>query len=364
MIFYIFIAALCIGLSYFVNSDYQYRLKSKLGVLRQTGINRLVLCAIFFVLFFVSAIRVGTGNDYWVYRSNFLLIAGGDKKVSYELGFRLTVRLLQALFGTDCFRVIFAVFAFFTVLFSIKGIYENSDSFFMSVFIFMTSGYYFMSFSNVRYYFVFAIVIFSYKYLFEKRFVEFVLIILLAAFFHKTVLVVIPAFLIAYYLKWSKKTYWLIPAACTALIAGKSVIRWVLFKVYPFYDGDPLLDTSEISYVNIAKCLAVLVLGLLFYRKSVKGNQKAETLFNLNLFALILYSFAYYVPELTRICYYMVAGQLFFIPMVIGKIENKKQKRLISALVFAAYTAYFAVFLKRGNVPGINILPYLSWIFI
>ena len=48
----------------------------------------------------VSACRIAVGNDYWVYRDNFKLIAQG-RYVSYEPGFNLIVKWIQQLFGYD-----------------------------------------------------------------------------------------------------------------------------------------------------------------------------------------------------------------------------------------------------------------------
>lgn len=369
MAVYIVLTVAVLLLSYFVNAG--YRRKSNIctndllktsTVSRQGLINRVMLTAIFFILFAVSALRVGTGNDYWVYRTGFLQINGGDTPVSYEIGFKGIVLLMQKLFYRDCYKEIFALFSFLTAFFFVKGLYDSTDWFFMSCLLFMANGFYFMSFSNVRYYFAFALVLCSFAPLMKKRYFEFFLWIIVAALFHKTALIVIPAFLVGYFLKWSKKTIWLIPVAAGGLLAGKSVIRFLVFKLYPFYEGDPL-DSGEISYVNIAKCAAILVFCLLNYRETIKGDSKAEMLFNLNLFSLLLYAFASYVPELTRICYYMVAGQVFLVPLVLVKIADKKKRRFWTIVISVAFILYFAVFLKRGSQPGINILPYLSWIF-
>lgn len=369
MVYYIFLTAVCIALAFFVNCSYRRKLNTVSGEdvcasvpTRQQMINRVVLFSIFLILFLLSAMRVGIGNDYWTYRYEFLDINRADTKVSYEIGFQTFVRIMQFIVGVDNYVPIFAVISFFTCLFFVKGLYENSDRFAFSLFLFMANGFYFMSFSNVRYYFVLALVIYSMKFLFEKKFVQFCLVIVFAAFFHMTVLLVIPAYFVAYYLKWSKKTIWLIPTACAALVFGRFPIRKLLFVFYPYYEGDAL-DVTNFSWVNIVKCAAILVLCLVFYKKAVKGDGKAEFFFNLNLFALILYSCATYVPELSRVCYYLIISQVFLIPTVIFKIESKLWRRIILAGVVVAYCAYFLRFLKQGYDPVIQILPYFSWAF-
>ncbi|MCM1193810.1 MAG: EpsG family protein [Butyrivibrio sp.] len=367
MILYLSVTALTVLMAYFINSAYAGKqnngMAGKTAKSRQELLNTVLLAGIFAVLFALSALRIGIGNDYWVYRYNFLHIISGDTKVSYEVGFKALVKVLQGLFGYDNYRIVFAAMAFLTCFFFIKGLFDNADWFAMSFFLFMANGFYFMSFSNVRYYFVLAVCAYAMKFLFERDFVRFVFWIVIAAFFHKSVLLVIPVYIIAYYLKWNKKTVWLIPAVCAALVAGKAVITRLMFVFYPYYEGDLFLDVESISYANIAKCLAVLILSLIYYKKGIKGNQKAETLFNLNLFALIIYSFGYYILETSRICYYMVLGHVFLIPVVLEAIENKRQKRFFMGAVILAYTAYLVIFLLKGREPAVLILPYMTWLF-
>ena len=371
MVMYFFLTAVCLAFAYFVNTAYRregvYVGDKKINTslpTRQETVNRLMLVSIFLVLFGLSALRYGIGNDYWTYRYEFLDIHRADTKISFEIGFQLFVRIMQFIVGVDNYIPIFAVISFFTCLFFVKGIYDTADYFVLSFFIFMANGFYFMSFSNVRYYFVLALVIYSMKYLFKRRFVPFCLIICFAAFFHMTALLVIPAYIVAYFLKWSKKTIWMIPAAALILIFGRIPIRRLLFVFYPYYEGDKILDVATYSWVNIAKCAAILILALVFYKKSISGDAKAETFFNLNLFALLLYTCATYVPELSRVCYYLIISQIFLVPMILMKIENKVVKRLLMGGVIAAYLGYFIKFLIQGYDPVIAILPYFSWAFI
>jgi len=364
IVLYVTQALLVIGAGFMVNVAYKGQLNSAGGRLcsRQESRNIVLLVGIFLILFSVSALRIGIGNDYWEYRNNFLLIAGGDTAVSYEIGFRGLVLLVQKLFGLDNYRVTFAVMAFATCAFFLKGLYDTAEWFGFSLFLFLANGFYLMSFSNVRYYFAFAVVLYATKFILQKQYVPFVLWICFAALFHKTVLIVIPAFLIAYYLKWTKRTLWLIPAACAALLAGKPLIRKLLFLFYPFYEGSAY-DVENISVVNIMKCAAVLLFGLLYYKKEVKDDSKANLFFNLNLFAFVLYLFGTYIPELSRICYFFVQGQIFLVPLILMKIEDKRMRKLWTIAVSAAYVCYFFVFLWKGKSPSVLILPYMTWIF-
>ena len=126
---------------------------SKHPMTRQHYFNLVLVMSIFILLFAVSACRIAVGNDYWVYRSDFLLIQQ-NRHVAFEFGFVWVVRALQAMLNYDQYLPIFAFFSFFTVLFFVRGIYDQSEQFCYSIYLFMTAGYYFSSLNSVRYYLV------------------------------------------------------------------------------------------------------------------------------------------------------------------------------------------------------------------
>ena len=105
---YVLLTAIVVLLGIMVNSDYRGQVHS-----RGQMLNRVILIAVFLLLFAVSACRIAVGNDYWVYRDQFLLIAQ-DRHVSYEIGFQLVVYLMQLLFGYDNYLPIFGLFSALT----------------------------------------------------------------------------------------------------------------------------------------------------------------------------------------------------------------------------------------------------------
>ena len=79
MVMYIFLTVVCVALAFFVNTAYRREQNIVAGKpvftalpTRQETINRCLLVGIFLVLFFLSAMRYGIGNDYWTYRYEFI----------------------------------------------------------------------------------------------------------------------------------------------------------------------------------------------------------------------------------------------------------------------------------------------------
>ena len=331
---------------------------------RQRACNICVVTAIFLLLAAVSACRIAVGNDYWVYRFQFNLIMQ-NRHVSYEPGFNLVVWIIQSIFGYDKYLPVFGFFSIVTVFFFVKAMYDQAEWFGATVFLFMTGGYYYSSLNSVRYYFVLAIAMYAMKYIFRKQYGVFVAWIIFASLFHKSILVVIPVYLIAYWLaqhRIPKILYVIGGVFLVSLIVFQDFYRKIIFFFYPYYEGS-VFDKVDFSITNIAKCLGVLVLCFVFYNAALRENEQNRFYFFLSLAGFAVYTFGSFIPEVSRIGYYLIVSQCFLIPGVLIRIPKKKSQILWTVLVAIAFLGYFALFLRSAYDVDIRLLPYLNWIF-
>jgi hypothetical protein len=336
---------------------------------RRDALNRVTVFAIFCLLTAVSACRFALGNDYWTYRENFKRIFY-DAHVSSEIGFNLVVKGLVALFGYDNYLPLFAVFSLLTVFFFIRAICDQGESFAFSLFLLLTGGYYFQSFNTIRYYLALAMAIYSMKYVLRREWGKFLLLILVSAAFHKTVLIVVPVFFVASYLaRTGLKKWHLIIAAIFAasLIFGQELYRWIIFRFYPFYENTGF-DVKHISYVNVAKCLGTLALAaILFWERRKEEGERFTVAMRfylwLNVFGLVAFLCGGFIPEVSRIGFYFIASQIFLIPDLTRRIRGKWLGRVCKWGSILAFSLYFVLLLKQMYQTDIRILPYMSWIF-
>lgn len=370
MILYILAAVLTIGLSAFVKNRSRASAytpasvflqgRRRIGTTRQQYINRACIGTIFLVLFLVSACRFKVGNDYKRYLEFFRLIAR-DQYVPTEAGFNYIVRLMQTIFGSETYLSIFALFALLTIGLMLYAIYELSEDFFFSFFLFMCFSYYFQSMNTVRYYLAIALTMVSMKFIFRREYLKFVCMILLASLMHKSVLIVIPLYLIAM-CPWKK---WFVALMCIAaasgLVLGPFYMKAILY-LYPTYENTELLDGGT-SLTNIVRCAAILLLTLFYYKSVVCNNVKIRFYFHLNYIAFLLYTFCSFLPEISRIGYYLTVGQIFLLPMLIARIPDERQKKWLKYGIMAAAVVYFAAFLQTADHELIKLLPYQTWFF-
>ncbi len=358
MILYIFVAAATVLLGLLVDNRPQ---KQFYTVSRQQMLNGLCLMSVFVLLFGVCACRLNVGNDYAKY-VEFMHLVNCNAFVPTEVGFNQVVKLLYGISGFENYLLVFAFFAFFTILLFLWAIYRQADSFGFSFFLFMAFGYYFQSFNTVRYYLALAMAVAAIPYVLKKEWVKFILLALLGATFHKSVLVVIPLYFLAS-LPWKKWQLGIVALFCTTFFFLQDFYLKVVVFLYPTYEDTEYLEGGT-SLVNIARCLAVLILSLICYKKAVKGNRRNRFYFYCNLGALVMYVCCSFLPVISRIGYYLTITHIFFLPSLLLEIENQKVKKVFTVGVIGAAVLYFGVFIlmKAGN-DGLRILPYETFMF-
>ncbi|MCQ2081168.1 MAG: EpsG family protein [Lachnospiraceae bacterium] len=363
MIIYGILAIVTIALSLFVkNRD----IKISYGYSRQQVLNGVCLISVFLLLFGVSALRLNVGNDYAKYVEFFHLIRcklDTDVVVPTEFGFNLICLLIYFVSGkTENYLLMFAFFAFVTIFLFLKAMYKQADSFGFTFFLFMTLGYYFQTFSTVRYYLALAMAVIAIPYVIKKKWINFILICLLGATIHKSMLIVIPLYFLAQ-IKWNKIFTFLVLLVSASFLIFQNFYMEIFLKVYPTYEETEYLEGGT-SYISIVRCVAVLILSLALYEKTVKNSERNRFYFVCNIGALILYTCCSFLPVISRVGYYLTITQIFFIPSLIMGIENKKIRKVITVLVVLAAIGYFLIFLViKAPQDGLRILPYETFLY-
>lgn len=374
---YVFLTILTVFLGLFVKNEGYVPLAIRGGRLpgekpgcdRQRARNRVAVFAVYCLLAGVSACRIAVGNDYWVYTQNFSLISQ-ERHVSSEIGFNSVVRFFQLFFeeGKAQYLSIFAFFSLTTVFFFVRALCDQGSNFAFSLFLLLAGGYYFNSLNSVRYYFALALALFSMKYALRKEYGKLLLWTFVGALIHKSILLVVPVYVTARFLagiKMKRRHFYLSGVFLCSLIFCRDLYRELIFFFYPFY-RDSAFDNGQLSRVNILKCVCVLILSLICYRQSLKDPEKDlenRFYFFLNLFGLVVYCCGSFIPETSRIGYYMIISQIFLLPRLLGEMKRGWLRRLCFLGVVGAFTGYFLFLLKGMYATDIRLLPYLNWIF-
>lgn len=330
------------------------------GMTRQQFLNRICLCGIFLMLFAVSACRYQVGCDYATYEEYYYRIWYGFI-VPTEKGFNLLIKVLEHLFGKDSYLLFFAFFAFFTVYFMLKALYALSEKFVFSFYLFMAFSYYYQSLNTMRYYFAMALALYAVTYIHKKQYAKFILIVLLASAVHKSVLLVIPLYLLAN-CTWRRWQIILLSLlAVSGLVFGDVYLKIILY-LYPSYNNTSYLAGGT-SYINIIRCLLVLLFCLAFDQEGWRERPGLKMYFRLNNGALMLYVCGSFIPEVSRVGTYMTIMQVFLLPGVVNSIRDEKKQKIVKAGVILFAAVYFAAFLYKAYGERVQLLPYHTWLF-
>ncbi len=369
MILYTLIAAITIVLACRVKKteDFEYARVPSGYTTRRKALNTLCLVSVFVILTLLAALRHEVGNDYGTYVVTCHEIFQRGYVVT-EPGFNLVVRILYTLSGKEDYLLMFGVFGAAIVAIFLKVLWDQADSFAWGFFVFMTMGFYYRSFNTVRYYFALAIATFALRYLVKidlQGMIKFFALILFAATFHKSVLIVIPMYFIAR-VQWKRWALALLAAVSLVAALLHNQILEVALKLYPSYRNTVYIEEVHTIIDNaapIAGCLFILVLCIVCYKDAVKDYIDNRMYFSMNIMALALYISCYWLPLITRFAYYLTTVQILLLPNLICRVKDEKKKKRVIAAVVIFCLLYFAYFLSQATQEGVRVLPYKSWLF-
>ena len=106
-----------------------------------------------------------------------------------------------------------------------------------------------------------------------------------------------------------------------------------------------------------------VILCLIYWKDSIRDDRRNRYYFYLNLAGLVLYTCGSFIPEVSRVAYYLIQSQIFLIPGVLWNAKKGWFRNLCIVGVIAAYLLYFVMLLRGMYDVEIRLLPYLNWIF-
>ncbi|MCR5772053.1 MAG: EpsG family protein [Butyrivibrio sp.] len=356
---YLLLTLLTIGLAFNIrkaepesNGQYVYIYK---GISRQHVLNIISMVSIFIMLFAVSALRLNVGNDYAKY-TNFMHLIYSNAYVPTEIGFNILVWVIYFLSGYENYLLVFAIFAFITILLFLYAMNELSESFRWSFVMFMLLTYYFQTLSTVRYYLALGAALLALVYIKKGDWPRFIFVALLGACFHKSLLVILVLYPICC-IKWKR---WMVMTAgimCLSFLFLQDYYLKLLLIVYPSYKDTDLLEGGT-SYIAIARCVVVLVFAFL-YRDRIKDSKMNIIYVKCNTLALLLYVFCSFIPVISRIGYYLTITQILLVPAILESVEDETRKKIYKLVFLIVCILYFLIFMwKQAPADGVRILPY------
>jgi len=288
--------------------------------------------------------------------------SGTIKESKAELGYSV----LQNVAGTvsNDYWVILTAIALVSVFCYMRSIYELSVNPAISLFVFITMGYYTFFFNGARQGIACAIYTLALGALVKGNFKSYALWVLLAFCFHKSVIIALPL----YFLFRQKYSLLFV----VQMVAGATV---ALLFFSSFLDLGALISDNYTVYQTIettgGKMLTLfyLLLCIFFiYCRSVISiyeRKEYDYFLNMLLFGSTIYivvTFSGGFVELTRLAFYFQIAAIFLWPILFNNIREHRKRFIFGLIFLLGHVGYFYVFTNKmgGFVPyefNANIVP-------
>lgn len=305
-------------------------------------------------LLIISAIRYDVGWDYIdIYTNGFIMIGKGYMPYYFsEKPFDYLVKIIYNLSNANP-NVLFIVCSIITFIFLSLAIRDQSKNVVLSIIFLFMIRYYFLTLNIVRQGIAMSILLYSLKYLKEKKYKRYILFVLLASCFHQLSLIYIPLIYVYNINFKKKKSYALI------LIYGLMVaVAFFLIMKYTKYGKYVNSKFNGHQLLIHELILETVLLFMCFYnKKNINFNEGYEKIYLMFLLiSFIVSSLSFVIPVADRITWYFYLTDIFLIPILINKTKNRKEKMLFLVVLFTITS--ITIYMQTAIGDSYSILPY------
>lgn len=316
-------------------------------------LNKIMLLFLLFFIVIIQTFRSTTvGTDlvsYQYYFNNW-----GQMRIkqlfsidgSIEFFYKLLNKFIYGI-GLD-FKYLLMIVSIATYAPLVYISHKYSKYPFISVLVFVTLGFFVFSLSGLRQSIAIGLVVLNFKYVYEKKPFKYLLLIVVAALFHKSAYLVIPLYFVFNY-KLPKKLLFLIPVLVVSVYLFRAEITQILTNLYP--DGYGFVETGATNFMLF---LLVIYIGTLTTSIIFK-NDYMYKLTQIILVAVIIQMFSGYSTIIMRVGYYYFAFLILLIPEFITLFKDIPSKLVIQGLVITFLVTYFLLGIVKSPL---NSYPY------
>lgn len=308
------------------------------------------------ILICVAGFRSGVGTDYWQYAAAYdkYVLNIWDAIFNFkEPGINIIAKISSWIY--DDYTVMFFIAATITVGLSVWTISKYSNTFAFSILLYIFTGAWNGSFNGVRQYLACAVIFAGHRYIIDRKFIKYILIVLMASAFHITAIVMIMLYFIPLK-KIDLKEILLFTIGIILLLYSYDIV----FGFVETIKGKPIVMHSymltQVSYFRIAVAVAPLLVYFLF---TLKKNLRLEDIFYINILfvnatlMLVTSNSAY----LARIGIYTDIFAVLSYQRLLN-FQNKKLVQIMKIFILSLYVVFWYI-----GASGDGSMRNFEWIF-
>lgn len=301
--------------------------------------NKILVFGVLMSLVLVSGLRANIG-DTGAYKHIYIINNFTWKYVESQkdIGFGILQMILKK-YTSDPQILLFTT-ALLTNVLIIFVFYKYSRFLELSLFVFITNGFFITSMNGIRQCLAAAIVFAATKYLLNGSWKRYMLVVLLASTIHETALILMPIYFIARRRAWTKVTFSFIILA-VFIVIGFSQFSEILFAAIKDTQYGGYKDFAEggANVIRVAVEGAPLLIAFLGREKLRSIFPKSDYIVNMALIGLIFMIISTQNWIFARFSIYFSLYQFILISWIV-KLFNSKYQRLIYYAILIFYLVY------------------------
>lgn len=295
------------------------------------------------VFYILSFLRWDFGTDWYGYTRLFDVITWNDTE-NHEKLFSALFIFARNVFG----HYTYALFLLATVLFffQTRAVLKLSE---MPLTVLMVlTGTYMCNVGFVRQQVAMAIVLFSIVYIIKRKFIPFILLVVVASGFHYSAMIFIPAWWI-FNVDVSRKSIIIaviislsLYAVVTPMFAGLGQLIGgdVGMRIDGYtelgmdYEDTAIMSSSQLIIKALFNRGLFFLIGFYLYNKPIAKYTHFRSYFNLYVFGTILFFLTSPISiVLTRMSWYYDFCQILIVPYLFMHLKNKGAKMFLLILI-------------------------------
>lgn len=346
--------------------------------------NLIFVMIAFTQLFIIMAFRFGIGFDYNMYAVGFRSMAeSGFSNLSYkdwEPGFVIFTKLLGMIPGMD-YQWYMVILSAIAIVPAALFVFKNSEVPWISTILYVNLFMFFMEMNFLRQMIAVSIVMLAWHFLKTHKFIVYAILIVIASFFHQTVLIMLPVYFLVK-IKPGMKELFIYGFFLLWFYTASTNLIQLLTNFYHEEYSNSVFVTTGVAFIYAILPLAVTVCAFLLHKAgTISPTKPNRYLINLTFIGTLLMLTMAKHSIIERFTYYFIPFIILTVPLIYQSLKEKgvhcvcpgervialtsaKQRRILSLCFLLAVLglSYFHFYYGVAFDHAHGADQYASWV--
>lgn len=300
------------------------------------------------ILIFMAGMRSGIGDTgfYISWFNNYktipiLSLFGSDVK---EVGFAMLMATIGKI--TQNQQIYLMIIALICIGCSFYVICHYSRNIGMSLFLFLTAGFFLGMMNGIRQYIVVSILFLSIHFLLQKKYVPYIVLSLVLSTIHTSALFMIPIFFLVQKPVWKKNTFILLGITLFIILNISTFLPWLGHlledSTYTNYTDTLISGSGDgASFFRVLVMFVPVILSFIGRKNFSVNDQEYRIYSNMLILNAICYLFSAQNWIFARLAMYLHIYVLLFYPYILPRLFKNNNLKIITIVLIGLYAVYF-----------------------